>query len=416
MNTLNDPQSALKFSAVTFPNSARGPTESISSNGRESVSGPVDPRLYMPSSTPDLSAGPASSAVYPTVEGQVQYNGISNDERPKMFAAEASTNVDPEMGHIQPNIPGSGDMAMDMAVNSEMDLDFDPAFFDQSMLSTINWLPNELFARPDDTQGPPFRTPSQFSQSALSDQYMTRMPCHPPVINTNQVSPSVPDIFPQTPSGRISMGTELGSPRRHSHVPSDASPHSESVDSAKRSADYYVDGGGSRLPRYRKKQTLRSTSSIEVASVSESFYDTTSSRFNFPSAQVVSMENVSEEVINAVRPIDPTTYNEIYRNFVILCRSENPFFETFEEDSFPSAEDCSQYLVCYFDSFQTVYPMLHLASFDPNKCYWLLTLAVVAIGCHCSNNSTTDQLTEAFHEMIRRALHVEVTIPILNII
>jgi hypothetical protein len=52
--------------------------------------------------------------------------------------------------------------------------------------------------------------------------------------------------------------------------------------------------------------------------------------------------------------------------------------------------------------------MLHLPTFDPNQCHWLLTLAIVAAGCHCSGIPETDQCTAAFHEMIRRAFLAEV--------
>ncbi|KAJ5107045.1 hypothetical protein N7456_003720 [Penicillium angulare] len=299
-------------------------------------------------------------------------------------------------------------MAMDMVENpASMGLDFDPSIFDQSMLSTVNWLPNEYFADPASEQGQSSGGPSQFSQQ-FPDNYTNRMSWHPPVIHANPMGISAPENFPQTPSGNISMGTDMGSPRRYSHVHSEASPLSGSVDSTKRSADYYVDGGGARLPKYRKKQTLWSTSSIDMASTNGSHRESNSRRFDFPSTHEIIMEELPDEATYSAPLIDSTTYNEICRNFLLLCRTDNPFFETFKSDNFPTAEDCNRYIVCYFDTFHAVYPVLHLPSFNPNSCYWLLAVAVIAIGCHGVNHSAADQLQAAFHEMIQRALHIEV--------
>ncbi|KAJ5697636.1 hypothetical protein N7488_011320 [Penicillium malachiteum] len=411
VNGLNDSQPSPKASTITFSNTGQNVPET-SSDGRGSISGPTDPQLYLTSSIPDLSVGSLPLAVYSQSNGDAhaQYNGIANtaSEIRKIFSGEAPANLDPDIRNIQPRIPTSEvDITIDMGVNSDIGLDFDPSFFDPSMLSTINWLPNELFAGPPGDQGPSSRAPSQFSQPAPPDNFTFPMPWQPPVIRSNQISPSGPDNIPQTPSGDMSMGTDSVSPRRYSHVPSDASPHSESLDYTKRSADYYVDGGGARLPKYRKKHTLWSTSSADLASTTESLQEPASPRFNFPSTHNLGMENVSDEVRCAVRAIESTLYNEIYNNFLLLCRKENPFFESYESDNFPSAEDCSRYIVCYFDSFQAVYPILHLPSFNINKCYWLLALAVIAIGCHSSNDPAADQLTAAFHEMIRRALHIQ---------
>ncbi|KAJ5945808.1 hypothetical protein N7454_002647 [Penicillium verhagenii] len=406
VNGLNDPQIAPKPSIVPFQNTINTLAENTPSDGRGSVSGPPDPRLYLPPSNPSSSTGPLPLSTYQNGE----YHETSNPDIPKIFSVETSAGIGHEMRNTQPGIPHSGaDIDMDMTENPEINLDFDPSFFDQSMLSTINWLPIELFAGPTaGDQNQTSRAPSQFPQPTLPDSYIPHMAWHPPIVHADQISTSIPENISQTPSGHLSLGTDLGSPkRRPSHVPSEASPHSESVDSTKRSADYYVDGGGARLPKYRKRQANWSTSSAEVNSTKESFYGTNSRRFDFPAAHEVNMESISHEIIYSVRPIESTTYNEIYRNFILLCRSENPFFELFESDNFPSAEDCTRYLICYFDSFQAVYPMLHLPSFNPNKCYWLLTLALVAIGCHSSSSPMVDQHTAAFHELIRHALHVE---------
>lgn len=407
VNGLNDPQPSPKSSIDTFQNTIGALVKNTPSDGRGSVPGPPDPRLYLPHSNPTSSTEPLPMPTYANGE----YPEISNPDLPKIFSVEASADLGPELRNPQSGIPNSGvDLDIDMTGNPELGLDFDPSFFDQSMISAINWLPNELFAGPAASdQGQCSRAPSQFSQPALPENYMVHIAWQPPVIHADQISTSIPENISQTPSGNLSLGTDMGSPRRRSsHVPSEASPHSESVDSTKRSADYYVDGGGARLPKYRKRQTRWSISSADVNSTNESLYETNSRRFDFLSTHEVNIESISDELIYSVRKIESTTYNEIYRNFILLCRSENPFFEMFESENLPSAEDCSRYLISYFDSFQAVYPMVHLPSFNPNHCHWLLTVALVAIGCHSSSTPAADQHTAAFHELIRRALHVEV--------
>ncbi|KAJ5654012.1 hypothetical protein N7490_001015 [Penicillium lividum] len=362
VNGLNDPQPSPKPSIDTFQNPMSALANSTPPDGRGSTSGPPDPRLYLPPSNPTSSTGSLPMSAYPHGE----YIGNTNPDLPKIFSVETSASLGPEMRNLQPGIPNPEvDIDIDMTGgSSEMGLDFDPSFFDQSMLSTINWLPNELFAGPTvSNQGQSSRAPSQFSQPAFPDSYIARLAWQPPVIHADQISTSIPENVSQTPSGHISLGTDRGSPRRrHSRVPSEASPHSESVDSTKRSADYYVDGGGARLPKYRKRQAQWSISSTDANSTHESLYEPHSRRFDFPSTHEVSMENVSDEIIYSVRPIEPTTYNEIYRNFVLLCRNDNPFFEMFDP--------CGDWLPQF-------------------------------------KHPPGDQHTTAFHELIRRALHVE---------
>ncbi|KAJ5098472.1 hypothetical protein N7532_005473 [Penicillium argentinense] len=294
------------------------------------------------------------------------------------------------------------EMDMNLAGNPEMGLSFDPSFFDSSILSTINWLPNELFT-PSDQRQTPSIVSQQYSQTATADGYTSRMAWQPPVISTRQMSPPLYESTSQTSSGHISLATDMGSPRNHSHVASELSPNAESVDSAKRSTDYYVDGGGARLPKYRKKQAPWSSSLAEATSIENSKpLFVTQQSFGFPGVQDILMD-----ISDVLTPIEAATYDKIHDNFLLLCCNNNPFFENFDSENFPGLDECTRYIACFFDSFQTVYPMLHFPTFNPNKCHWLLTLAVVAIGCHFSNSREMDRCAVAFHEMIRRAFCVE---------
>lgn len=383
--------------------------ESTPSDGRAPIAGASNPPLYLPSSNQLPSTRPPS-AVYPNDTSQHPHNEMATPDVPEMFSVDPTSGLSPNGRNLQPDMTNSGaDIEMDISGNAQMTLEFDPSLFDQSMLSTINWLPNELFAGASNGQTQLSGVPSQQLQSAVSDSYPTRMAWYPPVTNTEQVSPSMAENFSRTPSGHISLGTDMGSPRRYSKVGSEASPHSESVDSSKRSSDYYVDGGGARLPSYRKKHVPWPNEVEAMALSGQSIAEDNVRRHGFPSTHEKSVNNISE-VAKSVRPIDTNTHQELYRNFLLLCRTENPFFEVFESDYFPTAENCTGYLASYFDSFHDVYPIIHLPTFDLNRCHWLLVLAIMAIGCRTSSIYEADQCGNAFHEMIRRALYVEVNV------
>lgn len=392
-----------KASVNTFSTQVGTHAESAPSEGRASS-------LYFPSSN-QLPSTRLSLAMCPNEDGQHPHNEMTTSNVPKTFSLDPTSNLGPNMRNLQPGMTTSGvDIEMDMDGNEDMTLDFDPSLFDQSMLSTINWLPNDFFTSDSNEQIQTPGVPSQQPQPVASDSHAARMTWHPPVINSEQASPSMAENIPYTPLEHISLGTDMGSPRRYSHVGSEASPHSESVDSTKQSSDYYVDGGGARLPKYRKKQSPWSTSTVAAVAVSEqSISENTSRRHGFPNTHEINTDNISE-VARSVRPIETSTHHELYRNFLLLCRTDNPFFEMFESDNFPTAQDCTGYLACYFDSFHDVYPIMHLPTFDPNRCHSLLVLAIVAIGCQTLVTHEADQYRDAFHEMIRRAIYVEVSI------
>lgn len=388
------------------PDSAKSRPENVVSDVSGPVAGPSNPHLYLPNAS-QASAGAGVPLSSYNGEGRSHaYHDISSSNTPKMFSVSGTTAMGPDLRNIQPGLANPGD-GIAMAGNLDVSLDFNPALFDQSMLSTINWLPHEFFAGPANDQTQSSSLPPPCSQPIFPDAHLARTTWQPPVITTGQISPSIPENVTHAPSNHL-LATDMGSPN-YPRIQSEASPHSASVDSTKRSGDYYVDGSGARLPKYRKKQARWSQTSVEpVDIISQLQRDSSDSRRNFPKIQEIRMENISEEASRFTRPIETSTYDEIYRHFLLLCRNDHPIFEEFESENFPTADECTRFIVVYFDSFQAVYPILHLPTFDPNHCHWLLTLAVVAIGCHASNIPETDQCTAAFHEMIRRALSVEV--------
>lgn len=409
INGMSDTPASPKTSTHPFPSPAVHTLGKKSSDGQGSVAGPSNSQFYTPSDNTAADAATLPPGVYPSGEYDPGYGELRTRG---MLPRGTTTNIIPGLREVDAAMTGPGvDMDIDMTGHSEMGLGFDPSIFDQSMISTINWLPNEFFAGPSSDQPQTSRVPQQFTPGAFPESSAARFAWQPSVINADNISCSIPENNTHTPSEPLSLGTDMGSPRRYSHVGSESSPHAESVDSGKRSTDFYVDGGGARLPRYRKKRTPWSRPATDLPTTTgQTFRENSPRRFGFPGVQEVQMENISGEVLHSIRPIEATTHGEIYRNFLSLCRNDNPFFEMFETENFPRPEECTRYLACYFDKFQAVYPIFHIPTFNVNQCHWILALAIIAIGCHSSSIHDADQSTASFHEMLRRAIHVEVTL------
>ncbi|KAE8165300.1 fungal-specific transcription factor domain-containing protein [Aspergillus tamarii] len=309
---------------------------------------------------------------------------------------------------FQPEIPGSNiNMNMMVAHNQQLQLGFPQPYLDPAMASTINWLSNDLLLDTPGDRPTADRHPPHSSQGGTIDSSLGQASWLPPVISADQTSPSLPEHFYQTPSGNTSLGTDVDSPR---NFPRDAAqsspPQSRPCNASQLSADSYIDGGGARLPKYRRKQDpgLRPASLIDIRSQlhrTDGQY-----KFSFPTIQELKEETSSEKVAFNFQ-IEPAMYDNIYQSFIQLCCTENFLYPKFENNVFPSREALSQFIELYFDSFQTVYPILHGPTFNPNACHWLLTMAVSAIGSYSAGIDEQDNCSAAFHEFLRRAIHIE---------
>jgi hypothetical protein len=410
--SINPPNEGLssKTAINAFSTPTSDQTKEIPQNTQNTITAASSSRFYLQNAAQGSSAGPLPMDVYPDGDQSQTYGDLSNPGVPKAFPVNQPTNLNPEMRRLQPEMTSEAvDIEMAMAHNPEVSLEFDPTLFDQSMLSTLNWLPNELLPGPPDQPQSTGVSP-QYNTSLGQGAYYSGAVWQPPVVSAGQISPLRQGNVSQSPSVHVSLGTNMESPNQYSHPMSESSPHTESVDSAKRSADYYVDGAGARLPKYRKKHTPWSNSSVEPIDIGRQLLlEDSEHRFNFPAISEIRTDQVSEDVAHLAQRIGASTYDEIYRHFILLCRNENPLFDTFESDGFPTAEECNWFIAFFFDSFQAVYPILHLPTFDPNTCHWLLTLSIVAVGCHVSHISQMEQCTSGFHELIRRGIYVEVS-------
>ncbi|KAB8241519.1 hypothetical protein BDV35DRAFT_384851 [Aspergillus flavus] len=309
---------------------------------------------------------------------------------------------------VQPEVPGSNiNMGMVVAHNQQLQLGFTQPYLDPAMASTINWLSNDLLLNTTGERPTGDRPPPHSSQGGTIDSSLGQSSWLPPVISAEQTSPSLPEHIYQTPSGNTSLGTDVDSPR---HFPRDAAqsstPQSRPCNASQRSADSYIDGGGARLPKYRRKQDpgLRPASIVDVRF--QLCPTGGPSKFSFPTIQGLREEISSEEVASKFQ-IEPAMYDNIYQGFIQLCCTENFLYSKFENKNFPPREALSHFIGLYFDSFQTVYPILHGPTFNPNSCHWLLTMAVSAIGSYAAGIDEQDNCSAAFSEFLRRAIHTE---------
>ncbi|KAE8310705.1 fungal-specific transcription factor domain-containing protein [Aspergillus transmontanensis] len=308
---------------------------------------------------------------------------------------------------VQPEIPGSNiNMGMVVAHNQQLQLGFIQPYLDPAMASTINWLSNDLLLDTTGERPTGDRPLPHSSQGGTINSSLGQSSWLPPVISAEQTSPSLPEHIYQTP-GNTSLGTDVDSPR---HFPRDAAqsstPQSRPCNASQRSADSYIDGGGARLPKYRRKQDpgLRPASLVDVRFQLRPTGGP--SRFSFPIIQELREETSSEEVTFKFQ-IEPAMYDNIYQGFTQLCCTENFLYSKFDNKNFPPREALSHFIGLYFDSFQTVYPILHGPTFNPNACHWLLTMAVSAIGSYAAGIDEQANCSAAFHEFLRRAIHIE---------
>ncbi|KAH1494816.1 hypothetical protein LV164_005467 [Aspergillus fumigatus] len=328
---------------------------------------------------------------------------------PQTLSQESASQPDHRSRDIQQPVAATSNLNLELegVGGQQMQLGFDPPFLDQSMLSTLNWLPNDMF--PDTTSDQSLsRMPPLSDQLGILDEPVSRTAWLPPVTNLRQMGPSARENHSHTPSGHLSLGTDAGSPDRFSHSIGEGSLHSEPSNATKRSGDFYVDGAGARLPKYRRNRTSWSRLSAEPIELLAPLHQhDTRHQFSFPLTQEIRPDFLPGEEAASNCRIEAPTYDRIYQSFLQLCRTDNPLFLKFETGNFPSADALSSYVYLYFDSFQPVYPLFHPPTFNPNKCHWLVTLAISAVGCRFSGLTSLDECTTAFDEFLRRAINIE---------
>lgn len=174
------------------------------------------------------------------------------------------------------------------------------------------------------------------------------------------------------------------------------------------SNNHRIHGNGTDLSKYSQQDQQPKPSIMWPGLSSPSMKEGLNPSFSFPT-NTSELNSFSEENFY-VPVISRSTYGNIHDAFRRTCRTHNLMFNPFDSDTFPPLHTLNLFLQSYFRLFHPVYPILHQPTFDPNKCHWLLTLAVAALGCHTSDIRETDNYARSFHELVRRIIHVEVRI------
>ncbi|KAJ5340759.1 hypothetical protein N7541_009883 [Penicillium brevicompactum] len=374
--------------------------KSNSSNTHSAMGEASAPHIYPPNAMQESSA----------VRQLNIYNGGDNKRydysNPDVTRPiHASSSLDSGAGGLQPETCHSAvDIEMTME-NDAVSLDFDPSLFGQSVTSTINWLPAELLPVASVDQTQPSHISSRHNQALGPEPYFSQMAWQPPIAISGQS-----DLAHREPASQrlvyIPVGS-MGSPGQYSHSIGEASPQTVSVESTKSSADQ-LDGAGNGLPKHNKRHQPWPGSPGKPAGIGRHMLlEENEHRFEFPAIAKPRTDQNPDYLNRLVPGIEPSTYDEIHRQFIRLCQHDNPFYRAFEADRFPTADELTWFIACFFSSFQAVYPILHLPTFNPNTCHWLLTTSVAALGCHVAQIAEMEQCTIAFHEFLRRGIHVE---------
>lgn len=374
-------------------------TSSVQSK-QNAVEKALDPHVSQPST----SRRPSSIIHH---EGVNPIYDCANADIPEFPVG--TSNLEGDMGDLQPVLANAADgIEMEIEHKPEVPLSFNPSLFDQSISSTINWLPTDLFPGAPVDQIKSAGVSLQCNQSLASDPYSSHTACQPPAVTTEQASSLQPQSIFQTPSVRRA-GDNMKNLDPYSHARTENSPGAISAESVKRSARGDVDLMGFNPPKHRTKHMPRiNPLANSMDPGKQMLLGISENPFNFPIITNLRTDQISKDVVQLAPRIEPSTYDDIYSQFISLCRCEIPFYEIFESERFPTADELTSFIAFFFDGFQAVYPILHLPTFDPNTCHWLLTMSIVAIGCHIADIPEMEKCTTAFHELIRRGLHVEV--------
>lgn len=101
--------------------------------------------------------------------------------------------------------------------------------------------------------------------------------------------------------------------------------------------------------------------------------------------------------------VPETSYNLIYQSLSETCESSSQY-PNFKTNIIPSLETMSLFVNLYFCHCQPVMPFIHVATFDPSSCHWLLILAVATVGSHFIETQSNPRLVGAMHEFLRRTI------------
>lgn len=290
---------------------------------------------------------------------------------------------------------GENTTALEMTVS---DLQQTSLGSDEPNTSTINWLPNDLYR--NGTNREDLRSDA-LAQDPQTGGSLSQTVWLPPVVGTGPIKPSLDKSICQAPPRDFSTS---GNPQELDNLTQDTTqPPVQS--STKRLTDDCM-GDAPPPSKYHRIQSLLSRqpkNSVNALSYSE--YETSEcahGHFSFPA---IHESHTPDEQSVIDFPIEPSTYDSIYRSFVQLCCADSLFYFKFDSTSFLPVNALSSFIRVYFEAFQPIYPIFHAPTYNPNRTHWSVILAMSAIGCQASGFR---ECTAAMNEFLRRAIAVEV--------
>ncbi|KAJ0425509.1 fungal-specific transcription factor domain-containing protein [Aspergillus carlsbadensis] len=288
--------------------------------------------------------------------------------------------------------------------NTHAQLGFSQPVLGQSTVPTINWLSNDLFLESAPDQSLTSGSAAHPFQIGVLDGSLNQTTWLPPVINTEPHASSLSGSLSQTPSGTTSLVGDVESPGRFTRgLRQQSLSH---LGLSKRPTDHGADETTERLHKQRRKHSSWSGQTTESLEIFLKFQSSNAKpHFAFPASQEAHGEPLPNTSANC--NLDPSMYDQLYDAFSRLCCQDNFLYPKFETESFPDARMISNFLQHYFQFCHHLYPMVHVPSFNPNKCHWILILALAAMGSHCAGVCEQNGTVTAFHELLRRALLVE---------
>ncbi|CAG9940364.1 unnamed protein product [Clonostachys rosea f. rosea IK726] len=103
----------------------------------------------------------------------------------------------------------------------------------------------------------------------------------------------------------------------------------------------------------------------------------------------------------------PVTYDILVQEFRDLCINQSDKdHQAFKEEHFPSILQVDMLLHLFHDRFIPALPISHHITRNVNE-FWLLTLAMAAIGCQYTRTQEFESMVAPLHEFLRRGLQRE---------
>ncbi|KAF5655838.1 hypothetical protein F25303_319 [Fusarium sp. NRRL 25303] len=115
-----------------------------------------------------------------------------------------------------------------------------------------------------------------------------------------------------------------------------------------------------------------------------------------------------------VPDINDEAYQVMVSTFEQL-NSDNAYCIPFTDKHLPSLQHMQIYMQVYFEEYHPVFPLLHKATFSPNKDDWLLSLAVSSIGCLFSKTLRSKEVFPIMQEFLRRAIRIQTLTPSISV-